>query len=125
MLISKATGYLAYLVVRDLHLRRRHAQLRMKTEIVRIVAVQFDDDTNVDWELTAGIGVDIGTLLVRRLGLRNTKQKEVWAGKPVNMAAKLSSHTDSNQIMVSDRVFAQYEKFSELRATCLALVVWL
>ena len=93
--------------------------ITMKTEVVRAVAVQFDEDTNVDWKLTAGIGVDIGTLLVRRLGLRGTKQNEVWAGKPVNMAAKLSSHAQSNQLMVSDRAFAQYERFSELRRRAL------
>ena len=93
--------------------------ITMKTEIDRTVSVQFDKDTNVDWKLRAGIGVDIGTLLVRRLGLRGAKQNEVWAGKPVNMASKLSSQADSNQLMVSDRVFVQYEKYAELRRRAL------
>lgn len=93
--------------------------ITMKTEVARTVSVQFEKDTNVDWKLRAGIGVDVGTLLVRRLGLRGTKQNEVWAGKPVNMASKLSSQADSNQLMVSERVFAKYEKFSELRRRAL------
>ena len=93
--------------------------ITMKTEVDRTVSVQFEKDTNVDWTLRAGIGVDIGTLLVRRLGLRGTKQNEVWAGKPVNMASKLSSQADSNQLMVSDRVFAQYEEYAELRRRAL------
>ena len=86
--------------------------ITMKTEVARTVSVQFEKDTNVDWKLRAGFGVDVGTLLVRRLGLRGAKQNEVWAGKPVNMASKLSSQADSNQLVVSERVFAKYEKFS-------------
>ena len=84
----------------------------MRTLVERDVAPRFKRDTNSNWKLTAGIGIDRGTLLVRRLGLRGTKQNEVWAGKPVNTAAKLSSVASSNQIVVSDRVFRQYENAS-------------
>ena len=91
----------------------------MRTLVEREVAVRFDNDTASDWKLTAGIGIDSGTLLVRRLGLRGTKENEVWAGKPVNMAAKLSALADSNQVAVSERVFAQYEKASKLRQRAL------
>lgn len=91
----------------------------MRTLVERKVAPLFEDDTKSDWKLTAGIGVDHGTLLVRRLGLRGAKENEVWAGKPVNMAAKLSSQADSNQIMVSDRVFNQYKGASKLRRRAL------
>ena len=91
----------------------------MRTLVEREVAVRFDNDTASDWKLTAGIGIDSGTLLVRRLGLRGTKENEVWAGKPVNMAAKLSALADSNQVAVSERVFAQYEKASQLRQRAL------
>ncbi len=93
--------------------------ITMRTLVEREVAARFDDDTSTDWELTAGIGIDRGTLLVRRLGLRGTKQNEVWAGKPVNMAAKLSSEADSNQVVVSDRVFSEYERASKLRRRVL------
>ena len=91
----------------------------MRTQVERNVAVRFDQDTSTDWKLTAGVGIDQGTLLVRRLGLRGTKQNEVWAGKPVNMAAKLSSLACSNQVTVSDRVFAQYDRASKLRRRAL------
>lgn len=93
--------------------------ITMKTEVKRTVSVQFATDTRVDWQLAAGVGVDMGTLLVRRLGLRGTKENEVWAGKPVNVAAKLSSQALSNQVVVSDRVYAQYEMYSELRRRAL------
>lgn len=53
-------------------------------------------------------GIDRKTVLVRRIGLRRAKlrtdrQNEVWAGKPINMSAKLASITTENQLLVSDR----------------------
>ena len=93
--------------------------ITMKTLVERKVSARFTRDASTDWELTAGIGIDQGTLLVRRLGLRGTKQNEVWAGKPVNMAAKLSSLAVSNEMVVSDRVFALYERGSRLRQRAL------
>lgn len=93
--------------------------ITMRTLVENEVAVRFRKDASVNWNLTAGIGVDQGTLLVRRLGLRGTKQNEVWAGKPLNMAAKLSSLSSGNQVIVSDRVFARYRSFSELRQRAL------
>ena len=93
--------------------------ITMRTELERTIAPQFEDSTWVDWDLKAGIGIDCGTLLVRRLGLRGTKQNEVWAGKPVNIAAKLSSLAEPNSVAVSDRVFNQYKSASELRQRAL------
>ena len=93
--------------------------ITMRTQVEREVAVRFKSDTSSDRDLTAGVGIDHGTLLVRRLGLRGTKQNEVWAGKPVNMSAKLSSLAGSNQVVASGRVFRQYEEASELRQRAL------
>ena len=87
----------------------------MRTEMERDVAVRFRKDAAGKWNLTAGIGIDRGTLLVRRLGLRGAKLNEVWAGKPVSTAAKLSSLARSNHILVSDRVFNQYSQFARER----------
>jgi class 3 adenylate cyclase len=47
------------------------------------------------------LGIDQKTVLVRKLGLkrhaeRTDRQNEVWAGKPVNMAAKLASISEDN-----------------------------
>ena len=93
--------------------------ITMKTQIERDIADRFRKSAGSDWELSAGIGIDRGTLLVRRLGLRGTKMNEVWAGKPVNMAAKLSSVAEPNQVVVSDRVFSLYERGSRLRRRAL------
>lgn len=90
-----------------------------RTQIERDIDGRFEKDTSSEWEMTAGIGIDRGPLLVRRLGLRGTKQNEVWAGKPVNMAAKLSSVACSNQVVVSERVFSRFRKASPIRQRAL------
>ena len=54
-------------------------------------------------------GRDSGKLLVRQLEIRGTGMNEVWAGTPVNTAAKLSGVAGPNEVAVSDRVFADYE----------------
>lgn len=55
-------------------------------------------------------GIDQKTVLVRKLGLiqyqdRTDRQNEVWAGKPINMAAKLASLSTDNRLWVSNRYF--------------------
>lgn len=61
-------------------------------------------------EIGCHIGIDQKTVLVRKVGLkrkngRTDRQNEVWAGKPVNMAAKLSSLSKHNQLYISDRYY--------------------
>jgi hypothetical protein len=56
------------------------------------------------------LGIDQETALVRKLGLkqyadRTDRQNEVWAGKPVNMAAKLASISEDDELLVSERFF--------------------
>jgi class 3 adenylate cyclase len=56
-------------------------------------------------------GIDKKSVLVRRMGKRRVdgrtdRQNEVWAGKPVNMAAKLAGLTQGGEILVSDRFHA-------------------
>jgi len=65
-----------------------------------------------DQDVGCHVGIDQKTVLVRKVGMkrvggRTDRQNEVWAGKPVNMAAKLASMSDHNQIVVSDRFFAR------------------
>ena len=60
----------------------------MKTQMERDVAIRFNQDASTERELEAGIGIDHGTLLVRRLGLRGAKQYEVWAGKTCECGSK-------------------------------------
>lgn len=69
--------------------------------------------------LSVGIGVDREEVLVRRLGLRRVEENEVWSGKPVNMASKLSSRASHNQILISDRVYKALNSASANRRAAL------
>ena len=91
----------------------------MKTQMERVVEPRFWKDASKKHSLKLGIGVDQGTLLVRRLGLRGTGQNEVWASRAVNVAAKLSSLAGGNEVVVSDRVFEAYSGASEIRQRAL------
>jgi|GEM_PF-491743 len=64
-------------------------------------------------------GIDQRTVLVRKLGLKRMKgrtdrQNEVWAGRTVNMAAKLASKSKNGTLWVSDRYF---QKLKDRKAT--------
>ncbi|MBG1231038.1 hypothetical protein [Aestuariivirga litoralis] len=63
-------------------------------------------------EIGGHFGIDQKTVLVRKLGLkfhgdRTDRQNEVWAGKPINMAAKLASRTNGDVLLVSNRFHAK------------------
>ena len=93
--------------------------ITMRTQLETTVAPRFRRDASVDRDLKVGIGIDRGTLLVRQLGLRGTGQNEVWAGMPVNAAAKLSSVAGPDEIAVSGRVFSGYEHSAKARQRAL------
>lgn len=66
------------------------------------------EKTRVD--VGSHIGIDQKTVLVQKLGFkryrgRSDRQNEVWAGKPVNMAAKLASLSNENELIVSERFY--------------------
>jgi class 3 adenylate cyclase len=73
---------------------------------------EFRQDVKKTTELEIGshAGIDMRTVLVRKIGFkryrgRSDRQNEVWAGKPVNMAAKLAALSDDNELLVSKRFF--------------------
>lgn len=56
------------------------------------------------------VGIDVRTVLVRKIGFkryrgRSDRQNEVWAGRPVNMAAKLASESGDIELLASARFF--------------------
>ena len=93
--------------------------ITMRTQVETVIAERFRQDVSADWELRAGIGVDRGELLERQLGLRGTGMNEVWAGTPVNMAAKLSGVAGPNEVAVSERVFSDYQQSAKIRQRVL------
>jgi len=85
------------------------AAITVKTFAKEVFVPRLRELTDID--LGAHIGIDQNTVLVRKVGLkqygnRSDRQNEVWAGKPVNMAAKLSSLAKANELIASDRYFA-------------------
>jgi len=63
-----------------------------------------------DEEVGCHAGIDQKTVLVRKIGFkryrnRTDRQNEVWAGRPVNMAARLAGLTNDKELLVSDRFF--------------------
>lgn len=69
------------------------------------------------------MGIDQKTVLVKRLGLRDvegrdSRQNEVWAGKPINMAAKLASRSVDGELLVSDRYYNNLANSDYVKKTC-------
>lgn len=66
------------------------------------------DKTGLD--IGCHVGLDARTVLVRKIGFkryrgRSDRQNEVWAGRPVNMAAKLASEANDDELLASGRFF--------------------
>jgi class 3 adenylate cyclase len=90
-----------------------HTALASVVSFKTFVADYFTPQIKKLTDLTIGghFGIDQKTVLVRKLGLkfannRTDRQNEVWAGKPINMAAKLASLSSANRLLVSDRYFS-------------------
>jgi class 3 adenylate cyclase len=85
------------------------AAVTFKTFAKEVCVPNIKDKTAV--EVGSHIGIDQKTVLVRKIGLkrygsRTDRQNEVWAGKPVNMAAKLASLSDNEELLASSRFFS-------------------
>jgi len=74
-----------------------------------------------DVDVGSHIGIDAKHVYVRKIGLkrhdmRTDRQNEVWAGKPVNMAAKLAARSNHNEVLVSDRFYKKLEDERALKS---------
>ena len=88
------------------------AAVTFKTSAKEVCVPKIRNKTAV--EVGSHIGIDQKTVLVRKMGLkrygsRTDRQNEVWAGKPVNMAAKLASLSDNDELLASSRFFSNLE----------------
>lgn len=84
------------------------ATVSFKTFVAREFTPRIKEITGQD--IGGHFGIDRKSVLVRKLGLkfsggRTDRQNEVWAGKPINMAAKLASRSTGGRVWVSDRYF--------------------
>jgi class 3 adenylate cyclase len=73
-----------------------------------------------DFKISAHIGIDEKHSLFKRIGLRGDWHNVVWAGKPVNMAAKLSALAGAQQIAISNRVFEKITQPKFKKYACLS-----
>jgi class 3 adenylate cyclase len=63
-------------------------------------------------EVGTHIGIHIDDLLVRKIGFkrfkdRSDRQNEVWAGRTVNMSAKLAQLSEVNEVIVSENFYSR------------------
>ena len=84
------------------------ATVTFKTFVEDYFTNTVKDKTGIN--IGSHIGIDQKTVLVRKVGLkkkngRTDRQNEVWAGKPVNMAAKLASLSKSEELLCSERYY--------------------
>lgn len=101
--------------------------ITFKTFVHEVFVPKIKSRTDVD--TGSHIAIDQKTLLVRRLGLkaqdgRGEWQNEVWAGKTVNMAAKLASRSEHNQLLVSERYFKNIQDKANYRCGCNTIVIF-
>lgn len=95
------------------------AAVTFKTFASTVAIPAIKDRTSV--RVGSHIGIDQCSVLVRRVGMRQSgerydRQNEVWAGRPVNMAAKLASLTPDDEILVSKRFFERLEDDRALKS---------
>lgn len=69
------------------------------------------------------MGMDQRTVLVKQVGIkdaegRDRRKNEVWAGKPINMAAKLGSLSEDGELLVSDRYYKSLSKDDRVQKSC-------
>lgn len=95
------------------------AAVTFKTFAVKEFAPRVRADLDVD--VGSHLGMDSRTVLVRKLGLRpregrTDRQNEVWAGRTINMAAKLASLAADDEIVVSERMWKKLTADEALRS---------
>ena len=76
--------------------------ITMKAQLETVVAERFRRDGSSGWELTAGIGVDRGTLLVRQLGIhRSTTRKYLDAEGPPTRESRAGPTASSSDTIAA------------------------
>lgn len=91
---------------------------------VKTFSLDFSEKIEAKWptkpETGFKVGIASGRVLVKRVGTpRNpTQQEPIWAGKPVNYAAKAAQSADRHELVVTGSVWDQFEKNDYLTFTC-------
>lgn len=66
------------------------------------------------------VGIHSGRTLVKRIGTKRvvSEQEAVWAGKPVNYAAKCAQAADRHQLVVTQSAWQHYRKNDYIAFSC-------
>lgn len=69
------------------------------------------------------MGIDQKTVLVKQIGIRDSegrdrRKNEVWAGKPLNMAAKLAATSKDGELLVSYRYYNSLSDSDLVQKSC-------
>jgi class 3 adenylate cyclase len=65
------------------------------------------------------VGMSAGVLVVKKVGMRGENRNEpVWAGKPVNWAAKCSQEANANELIATESVYSKFEDNDYVRYSC-------
>jgi len=86
--------------------------------LARIIDEQLGADLPEGFETGLKIGIDAGTLLAKRIGVRGDHNEPVWAGKPVNYATKCAQAADRHELIVTDRFFKLVEEIDYVVYSC-------
>ncbi len=86
--------------------------------LAMMLAETFGEDVPEMKESGLKIGVDRGTLLVKRIGVRGDHNEPVWAGKPVVYATKCAQEADAGKAIVTSRFFRDFKDNEFVRFSC-------
>lgn len=91
---------------------------------IRTFSANFKKQLEKKWPKapTTGfkVGIASGSVLAKRVGLAKhlDMQEPVWAGKPVNYAAKAAQQTEPNELLITGSVWDRIQSNDYLTATC-------
>ena len=86
--------------------------------LARLIDEQLGADLPEGFETGLKIGIDAGTLLAKRIGVRGDHNEPVWAGKPVNYATKCAQAAERHELIVTDRFFKLVADSDYVRYSC-------
>lgn len=64
------------------------------------------------------VGVASGAVFVKRVGIRGERNEPIWAGRPVNWAAKCAQVADAGELIVTPKVWSKIETNDYLTWSC-------
>lgn len=74
-------------------------------DLARLIDEHLGKNVPEGFETGLKIGIDTGTLLAKRIGVRGEHNEPVWAGKPVNYATRCAQAADRHELIITDRFY--------------------